>query len=217
MRRSNMFDELLVAILAAGASHRLGQPKQLVRIGDEPLLRRQCRIAIEAHVGPVTTILGCQADACLAALNDLSVSVRTNEQWAEGLASSIREAVRAAVEINAAGVLILHCDHYRVSAGDLQSIHAAWTKSGASTVCRARHEDYAGPPVIFPASCFSKLLVLQGDEGARRVISAFDANLVIDVAMRNAVYDLDLPEQLADLATRGEDINSSHVVRSRLR
>lgn len=198
---SNMFDGLLVAILAAGASRRLGQPKQLVPIGDEPLLRRQCRIAIESQVGPVTIILGCQADACLAALCGLNVMVRRNEHWEEGLASSIREAARAAIDKDAAGLLILHCDQYRVSAADLQSFHAAWTKSGASTACRARHEDYAGPPVLFPADCFAALLLLQGDEGARRVITGLHANLLIDVAMPNAVFDLDVPEQLAELET----------------
>jgi len=44
--------------------------------------------------------------------------------------------------------------------------------------------------------------LLPGDEGARRVISALDSSLLIDVPMPNAVYDLDLPEQLADVITR---------------
>ena len=35
---------LQMVVLAAGASRRLGQPKQLVMLGGEPLLRRQCHL-----------------------------------------------------------------------------------------------------------------------------------------------------------------------------
>lgn len=193
-----MPEGLLIAILAAGASRRLGQPKQLVKFDNEPLLRRQCRVAVESQVGCVTAILGCHADLCATELRGLQVAVRRNEGWEEGLASSIREATCAAIESNSAGLLILHCDHYKVSVEDLQRLHAAWSDRGRSKVCRARHESYAGPPVIFPARCFSDLQLLQGDEGARRIISAL-GSLIIDVEMPNAAYDLDLPEQLADL------------------
>src|SRR5689334_4089900 len=55
---------VFVAILASGASRRLGQPKQLVSLEGEPLLRRQCRIAVEARIGPVAVILGCHANEC---------------------------------------------------------------------------------------------------------------------------------------------------------
>src|SRR6188472_4388996 len=111
-----MRDDLLIAVLAAGASHRLGQPKQFVIVGNEPLLRRQCRMAIESGVGPVTTILGCHAAACAELLGGLQVAIRRNESWEEGLASSIREAARAAIECAASGLLLFHCDHYRLSA-----------------------------------------------------------------------------------------------------
>ena len=53
-------DRLVLAILAAGASRRLGQPKQLVSLEGELLLRRQCRIALEAQIGRVAVILGCR-------------------------------------------------------------------------------------------------------------------------------------------------------------
>src|SRR3954469_1035503 len=95
--------DLLLAILAAGASRRLGQAKQLVMIENEPLLRRQCRIALESQIGDVVAILGCHADPCRRTIADLSLSIRINEEWSEGLASSIRHATRAAMEIDAAG------------------------------------------------------------------------------------------------------------------
>jgi molybdenum cofactor cytidylyltransferase len=201
MPSSRIPEEVLIAVLAAGASRRLGQPKQLVPVGGEPLLRRQCRIAIESQIGPVVAVLGCYADTCALAISGLQQAVRRNDSWEEGIASSIREATRAAVELNSAGLLILHCDHYRVSALDLQSLHTAWSETGRSNVCRARHGDYVGPPVIFPAGCFSELLTLQGDKGARGIISVIGSNSLVDVEMPNAIYDLDLPEHLASLVS----------------
>jgi CTP:molybdopterin cytidylyltransferase MocA len=194
-----MRDELLIAILAAGASRRLGRPKQLVDVDGELLLRRQCRVAIESCLGPVAVICGCQAEACTAPIIDLPVAVQRNERWREGVASSIRQATRAASENNAIALLILHGDQYRVTAEDLRTLHAAWrgAASRASTVCRARHADYAGPPVIWPAALFGELMRLQGDEGARSVLSTLDADSLIDVAMPNSMYDLDLPAQLS--------------------
>lgn len=194
-----MPERLLVAILAAGASRRLGRPKQLVNVGGEPLLRRQCRVAIESGVGPVAAVLGCHADACAETIADLPVAVRVNEQWEEGLGSSLREAVRAAVEGEAVGLLVLHADQYRITAADLRVLHAAWAASGETTACRARHGDYAGPPAILPAACFAELLKLRGDAGARRVLSTLGADSLVDVPMPTATHDLDLPEQLPAL------------------
>jgi CTP:molybdopterin cytidylyltransferase MocA len=195
-----MAERLLIAILAAGASRRLGQPKQLVNVGGEPLLQRQCRIAIESGVAPVAVILGSRAEACAAAIKDLQVAIRVNEHWQEGVASSLREAVLAAIEEDAVGLLILHGDQYRITSGDLQAMHAAWSSAGGGKACRARHADYAGPPVIFPAMCFAELLELTGDEGARRVLSPLvGTDALIDVPMANAIQDLDLPEQLPGL------------------
>ncbi len=191
---------LLIAVLAAGASRRLGQPKQLVEIGGELLLQRQCRVAREAQVGPVVAILGCRFEACADALRDLPVAIRNNTQWREGLASSIREATRAAIEAEAAALLIMHGDQYRVTAHDLRALHAAWNATGPTRACRSRYRDHAGPPVVLPAACFAAAALLTGDDGARGVLSALNPGAVIDVAMPNAAYDLDLPAQLADLA-----------------
>jgi molybdenum cofactor cytidylyltransferase len=199
--------ELLVAILAAGASRRLGQPKQLVKIDGEPLLRRQCRIALETNIGSIAVICGCHADLCIAEISDFPVSIRRNERWEEGISSSIREAARAAIEHQADALLILHVDQYRIAPEDLRTLHAAWLAATNSNIAfRSCNHAYAGPPVIFPAMLFQELLELRGDQGARSVLANLDDQALIEVAMPRAVYDLDLPADLvgATASDRGE-------------
>src|SRR3990170_4638460 len=49
-------------VLAAGASARLGFPKQLIVHGGEPLVRRIALAAVEAGASPVVVVLGASAD-----------------------------------------------------------------------------------------------------------------------------------------------------------
>jgi len=190
-------DRLVLAILAAGASRRLGQPKQLVSLEGELLLRRQCRIALEAQIGRVAVILGCRAEECAATIINLPVARHVNQNWMEGLGASIRHAAQVAVAANAAGLLLLHVDQYRLTTADLQSLQAAWTESRGLSACAASYGDDFGPPVIFPRRCFADLLQLDGDAGARCVLAALPADSLRRVEIPNALEDLDSPEQLA--------------------
>ena len=47
-----------IIILAAGGSRRLGQPKQLLPVLGEPLLRRVVRMAAEVHPDHLIVVLG---------------------------------------------------------------------------------------------------------------------------------------------------------------
>ncbi len=49
---------IAAVVLAAGASTRLGEPKQLVTLAGETLLERAVRIAHEAGCAPVVVVLG---------------------------------------------------------------------------------------------------------------------------------------------------------------
>jgi CTP:molybdopterin cytidylyltransferase MocA len=190
---------LLLAILAAGESRRLGRPKQLLALDGEPLLRRQCRIALEAQLGPVAAILGFQAAECAATIADLPVARHINERWVEGLGLSIRRAAEAAVAADAGGLLVLHVDQYRLTSADLQSLNAAWVDSHGLSACAAIHSGDFGPPAIFPRRWFGELLQLEGPAGARRVLAELSADALRLIEMPNAIHDLDVPAQLAGL------------------
>src|SRR6202043_3717473 len=181
--------DLLVVILAAGASHRLGRAKQLVSIGGEPLLRRQCRCALAARVGPVLVMLGWDADQHKRAIADLAVDVRVNDEWQEGIAATLRHAVAVASARRAAW-LVLPCDQYRITPDDLRTLYDTWRLS-PSTACVSRWRDYSGPPAILPIECYDEVLALRGDTGARAVLYHPHRPLPTQITNQRAFYDLD--------------------------
>lgn len=190
---------LLVAVLAAGVSRRLGRPKQLVDIGGESLLRRQCRMAIASGVGPVVAILGCRADDCELEVANLPLTCRFNPTWTEGLASSIREAVRAADDACADGLLLVHVDQYRLAPSDLVALLTAWSERPLAA-CAAAYGECTGPPAIFGRRHFTSLRTLEGDVGARRILGTLAPEELRRIQVDHASVDLDEPDQLADLA-----------------
>jgi molybdenum cofactor cytidylyltransferase len=187
-----LLPDLVVAVLAAGASRRLGHAKQLVTIGGEPLLRRQCLCALSARVGEVMAILGCDAAQHHEVIADLPVDIRVNDEWAEGLAATLRSAVRAAKE-KAAALLVLPCDQYRILPEDLRTLHNHW-RWAPSIACVSRWGRYVGPPAILPIHYYDDVLRLRGDIGARSLLYDVHRPRPDEIPNPRAVYDLDSPE-----------------------
>ena len=73
-------------ILAAGASVRLGPPKQLLRLRGETLIHRTARLACAAGLTPVQVVVGYRGDEVSAAVGDLgdTVAVAANPRLAAG-------------------------------------------------------------------------------------------------------------------------------------
>lgn len=188
-----MPDHLLVAILAAGASRRLGRPKQLVELDGEPLVRRQCRAAVDAAIGPVIVILGRRHEQVAPAVENLALRPVMNDLWEEGMAASIRAATREAMAEDATAILIHHCDQYAITSADLIRLHQAWVSHPAAAHL-SRDGDHLGPPAILPARFFPSMLTLKGDEGPRRILR-IDSD-VREVDMPKAALDLDRPTDL---------------------
>ena len=181
-------------ILAAGASSRLGKPKQLLELNGETLLRRAARSAFEAGCSPVVVVLGAEAECLRDELTGLSVSVVVNGDWKEGISSSIRAGL---AHVNAERILLLSCDQPRVDGPALKRLVDLGLTSGKPIVASA-YADTLGVPALFDRSLFGELLQLRGDEGAKRIILA-QPERVARFAFPAAAIDIDTPADLRSL------------------
>jgi CTP:molybdopterin cytidylyltransferase MocA len=171
-------------ILAAGASKRLGEPKQLLVLGGETLLERAVRVARAAGCSPVVVVLGASAEAIRAGCELDDAVVVMNEDWSEGMGSSIRAG--AGVMRNADACIVMTCDMPAVTAGHLRALMSSGEMTASS------YSSKKGVPAYFPVEAFQSLLELRGDAGAKDLLrSARSVELV------GGELDVDTMEDLA--------------------
>jgi len=185
-----------VLIPAAGASRRLGQPKQLVLYKGKPLIQRAIESAETLAPREIIVVTGADADSVLSVAQKTSAQCVHNPDWASGMGNSIATGANMADQASN-GLLVLLCDQWGIRARDLQLLARTWLSDTGRIVC-ATTEGRLGPPVIFPSTCFASLRVLQGDHGAHSVLEA-NPDLLTTVPMNHAATDLDTPSQLEAL------------------
>ena len=177
-------------ILAAGASRRLGRPKQLIAIEGETLLHRIARMALLV-CDPVLVVLGCEAERMKAALADLPVRCVRNLDWEEGMASSLRAAV-SALPPEAIAAIFLVCDQPALDQELLERLLYLHREHPGRRIASG-YSGIRGIPALLPCRDFGALLQLRGDRGAKDLLVSEDA---LEVPFPGGEQDLDLPEDL---------------------
>lgn len=185
-------------ILAAGASTRLGQPKQLALLNGEPLLVRAIRVAREADLEPCV-LLGANA-AQIEATCHLNATVLHNPDWAQGMASSLHVGIQALQtrKDDARGVILMTCDQPAVTEQHLRQLVKLGVLEGEPIASRygGEGEKRHGVPAYFPNTRFRELLLLQGDAGARSLLATAKS-----IHLKLGEIDIDTPAALARART----------------
>ena len=186
-------DSLFAIVLAAGASTRFGSPKQLVRVNGRPLLHTAVTRASEVTGSALVVVLGSGAAELAPLLKHSPGSVVVNQEWREGIASSIRAGI-ARLPPTCAGAMLLLADQPAVTAEDLRRLAGTWRRQ-PQHIAAALYSGGLGVPAIFPRSLFRELAQLRGDTGARALLRR-NADRVVRVSMPGAAIDVDTPEDL---------------------
>ena len=178
-----------VLILAAGSSSRLGKPKQNLVFEGQTLLQRAIDAALATLCGPVIVVLGANADEIKPTLEGKPVRIVHNNDWVEGMASSIRLGIAElqVIDPDAKAAILMLCDQPFVSTAILQQLIQSQSKKG---IAACAYNDTIGPPVLFDEFYFGELLSLKGQEGAKKLLLKYtDAVTTIPFALGSIDID----------------------------
>jgi len=186
--------KIAVIILAAGASTRMGKPKQLLPLRGRSLFRNAVEAALGSVCRPVVVVIGPHADILRHEVADLTVSVTENREWKSGMSSSLRTGLRtlSATNEDLDGTIIMLCDQPYVSSEVINSLVDARRMTGKNIVASA-YGEAKGVPAFFSRQLFGEIASLVGEGGAKQLI-ADHPDHVAAVFFAQGIVDVDTPQ-----------------------
>ncbi|MBF9221830.1 nucleotidyltransferase family protein [Hymenobacter ruricola] len=184
-------------LLAAGASTRMGRPKQLLPYRGRTLLRHAAETAVASGCGPIVLVTGALNEALATEVAGLPIRTVHNPDWETGMASSIRAGLAAVQAAKPAAVVIMLSDQPLLTPELLRQLVQQQRQTQAPIVAAA-YGDTLGVPAVFTETVFPELLKLQGQAGAGRLIASHGP-AVERVDFPAGLLDVDTPAQYAAL------------------
>ncbi len=178
-------------VLAAGASQRLGRPKQLLPFGGATLLGHVLAQATAA-LDRVVVVLGASSSDILAHVDLHGATAIQNPVYQLGQATSLLAGLCAVAEwSDAEAALILLGDQPLVYPEAITQIIATMRQTQATTVV-PRYGARQGNPVLFARRAWPALQALAGDTGARHLLAQGEPAPLVEVALPAAWWPHDI-------------------------
>lgn len=181
---------IAILLLAAGSSSRMApRDKLMEQIDGQPLLSLISRRATLTGLPCYVTLpdLDHPRAACVGDATPVLVP-----DAAKGMAASIRAGI-AALPPDIEAAMILPTDMPDIESQDLLHMAAHYSSSDGPILRASTADGAPGHPVLFPRRYFDALLTLNGDSGARSVLTNEPVQLVTLPGQR-ATTDLDTPQ-----------------------
>ncbi|GAB2621027.1 hypothetical protein GCM10027035_16610 [Emticicia sediminis] len=185
-----------IIILAAGASSRMGAPKQLLLVDGKTLIKRICETAMDTPCHPIVTVLGANRNLIRKETDRMPITVIDNPQWENGMSSSIKMGLAGAYMTEKAieAAIFLTVDMPYVNAELINKMIEKAESDEKIEIVACKYDSQMGIPVLFKRTLFTDLLELTGDEGAKKVV----------MKNKDKTAFIDFPEGKLDLDTIDE-------------
>ncbi|MFK7982592.1 MAG: NTP transferase domain-containing protein [Saprospiraceae bacterium] len=196
-----------IIILAAGASRRMGTPKQLLKIGHQTLIERAISIAQALDNQQTVVVLGANAEKISPYIPPQEkVNVIINENWQQGMGTTLKAGMEFFLKQseNFTAVIVMVCDQPYLTTKKLQQLIIKYQETKAAIIA-TKYNRIKGVPALFDKRIFPKLIALNKDEGARKIIKNYDG-VVATVDFPKGIIDLDTPTAYQAFLEKHNDI-----------
>lgn len=185
-------EEITLMVLAAGESRRMGSPKQLLPIGDMPMIEWQLRKWMNVDIANRIVVLGAYSEKI--GVKVVGFEKVINDDWHLGMGSSIKKGLQYISDNQPAteAILIVLLDQVEISSDHLNQLLLKYFNH-PDKIIAAQSVEIIGPPAIFPKIFFPLLASIGDRYGARKLIEAA-AKDVLPFELTESAIDLDTQE-----------------------
>lgn len=183
-----------VLLMAAGASIRMGTPKQLLPWGDTTIIEHQLSVLQQVNL-PITIVLGAYSEAILQKIDFKELNVIVNPNWKEGLGTSIAFGVKEIQKTfpKTEGIIIALLDQPFIKASHYVNLITSIQSDKKQIIVSISEDGNWMPPVLFDVNYFHELQSLKGDKGAMKMIQNHK-ECVTTIPCKTSLQDLDTME-----------------------
>lgn len=179
-------------ILGAGASQRLGPPKQLLPFRGTTMLGWVVNQVQQSNsLDEVVVVLGRAAHQIRAQVDLGAARVVENPVYGDGCSSSYRAGI-GALHADSAAIMIILGDMPGITPEIIDGVGAAW-RADEAPIALCSYQGRKGHPMIFARSLFAQLMDLHGDKAAWKLV---DANAT---AVQEVHFNLPFPDDINTL------------------
>jgi molybdenum cofactor cytidylyltransferase len=190
-------------VLAAGASQRLGQPKQLLPFRGTTLLDTVLNAARTCDFDQLVVTLGGAAPEVRDTVDLHGADVVENVNFTEGCSSSIVAALDA-MHPDTDGFVLLLGDQPGIDPSVVRGLVGIASHPAAPPMGACRYQNGRGHPFWFHRVVFGDLRSLHGDKGVWKMLDA-QTNRVVEYSVNGDVpLDVDTWDDYLELLDADE-------------
>ncbi len=186
-------DEIWAIVLAAGLSTRMGTQKLLLPFEGKTIIEKVVENILLSGITRIKVVLGSDTDEISEALKSMPVQFVRNENYLEGMHTSVISGVKTLPQ-EAKAVLIFLGDQPFIPAKAVTVVTKAWETSGKGIVIPL-FEGKRGHPPLYDLKYRNQLSNLYADRGLRAVAQEFPEDICeVETFSPEIVRDIDTPE-----------------------
>ena len=183
-----------IILLAAGASRRMGRPKQLLPFRGKSLIQHICGELLKIKVEEIVVVLGANDQKIRPELSNLPVKTVWNPNGDNGMGGSIATGVSYFKEndLKIDAFLIVLCDQPFLTAKYLKNLTKK-TQEAKKGIAASTYANTVGVPAFFHQKYTDDLLALKEQGGAKKLFQKYKNDL-LSIPFPQGEFDLDTPE-----------------------